>query len=820
VHDFEKLGVFYLGRLFDLEKSRTLDELLLYDSKDLTTHAVCVGMTGSGKTGLGITLLEEAAIDGIPALVIDPKGDMGNLLLTFPALQTSDFAPWVEPEAAARAGLTVNEFASKTAKMWQKGIVEWGQDAARIEKFQNSVDMAIYTPGSQTGLPLTILRSFAAPSPTLAEDREAMNDRIVSAVSGLLALLGISTDPIRSPEHILLSRILQHAWSEGRSMDIQNLIREIQAPPIDKVGVFDLEAFFPSPKRLDLAVQLNNLLASPSFASWMEGDPLNIGRLLYTPKGKPRISILSIAHLNDTERMSFVTLLLNEVVSWMRAQPGTTSLRALLYMDEIFGYFPPTAVPPSKVPMLTLLKQARAYGLGVVLATQNPVDLDYKGLANAGTWFIGRLQTERDKLRVLEGLEGASHTAGHDFDRARMDQILSSLGKRVFLMHNVHEDRPVIYQTRWALSYLRGPLTRNQIHDLMVPKRATLAAPEPPQPYEPSAAKPQESSEIEADAAEQPAVPPQISQFFLPVDISPGKNEGLIYRPALLGTAKLHFVSTRAKVDYWQGLGLMASLSDVDMMIPWEESSSIQTESLRFDSQPQPDAKFSSLPLSATQLSSYTSWKKTFVSHLYQNQSSTIWECREFKEFSQLGESEGDFRGRLIHLLHEKRDLEVEKLRNRYAPKLAMMQERLRKAQVRVESEKSQLGQQKVQTAVSVGATILGAIFGRKTMSAGTIGRATTSMRGAGRMAREKQDIERAQREVQVVREKLESLEAEFQAEISSLSADFRPEELDLNEILIRPRKTDIVIDRFALVWTPWRLSQAGFAEPAFELKS
>jgi hypothetical protein len=330
MQDFEKLGVFYLGRVFDLNEGHVLDELLLYDSKDLTTHAVCVGMTGSGKTGLGITLLEEAAIDGIPALVIDPKGDMSNLSLTFPNLQSADFVPWVEPESAARAGLTVNDYATKTAKTWKKGIAEWGQDASRIAKFKDSVDVAIYTPGSQTGLPLTILRSFAAPSANVAEDPEALRDRILSTVSGLLALLGITADPLRSREHILLSNILQLAWVEGRSLDIRNLIREIQAPPFESVGVFDLESFFPGKERMGLAVQLNNLLASPSFADWMEGEPLDIGRLLYTSQGKPRISILSIAHLNDTERMSFVTLLLNEVVSWMRGQPGTTSLRALL----------------------------------------------------------------------------------------------------------------------------------------------------------------------------------------------------------------------------------------------------------------------------------------------------------------------------------------------------------------------------------------------------------------------------------------------------------------------------------------------------------
>lgn len=817
--DYEKLGVFYLGRLFDLDLGRVTDDLLLYDSKDLTTHAVCVGMTGSGKTGLGITLLEEAAIDGIPALVIDPKGDMGNLLLTFPGLKAADFAPWVEPEAAARSGLTAYEYASKMAKTWQKGIAEWGQDASRIEKFRNSADIAIYTPGSQTGLPLTMLRSFTAPSADLAEDPEAMRDRIVSAVSGLLALLGIAADPIRSREHILLSNILQQAWGEGRSLDIQNLIREIQDPPFEKVGVFDLDSFFPGSDRLDLAVRLNNLLASPSFAGWMEGEPLEIGRLLYTPQGKPRIAILSIAHLSDTERMSFVTLLLNEVVSWMRSQPGTTSLRALLYMDEIFGYFPPTSVPPSKVPMLTLLKQARAYGLGVVLATQNPVDLDYKGLANAGTWFIGRLQTERDKLRVLEGLEGASQASGHMFDRSRMDKILSALGHRVFLMHNVHEDQPVLCQTRWALSFMRGPLTRKQIQSLMEPRKAAQAVGVPEMPAQPLKAESRIPGDLESDMTGEPDVPSRISQFYFPVTVAVGESHKLVYRPALLGTAKLHFVSARANVDVWEDLTIVASLSGADMAIPWEEATLVPNESLSLEKQARPDIPFASLPSAATREASYTGWKSSLASHLYQHRTQVLWESRDFKQFSEVGENEGDFRGRLAHLMHEKRDLEVEKLRKKYAPKLAQMQERLRKAQVRVEREKAQFGQQKVQTAVSVGATLVGAIFGRKTVSSGTIGRATTSMRGAGRIAREKQDIERAQREVQVIDERLSGLEEEFQAEIADLKMDFKPEDLELIELMIRPRKTDITIAELALIWTPWKITQTGFAEPAFELK-
>ncbi len=816
MQEFEKLGVFYLGRIFDMGKNETLEELLLYDSKDLTTHAVCVGMTGSGKTGLGISLLEEAAIDGIPALVVDPKGDMGNLLLTFPSLQPADFSPWVEAEAASRAGLTVNEYARKTAQSWQRGLEDWGQDASRLAKFRNSVDIAIYTPGSTAGLPITILRSFAAPSPVLADDSEALRDRVVSSVSGLLALLGIGADPIRSREHILVSNILQQAWAEGKSLDIESLIREIQAPPFDKVGVFELESFFPAKERLELAMQLNNLLASPGFADWMEGEPLEIGSLLYTPQGKPRISILSISHLNDTERMSFVTLLLNEVISWMRTQPGTSSLRALLYMDEIFGYFPPTAVPPSKVPMLTLLKQARAFGLGVVLATQNPVDLDYKGLSNAGTWFIGRLQTERDKQRVLEGLEGASQAAGFSIDRGKMDEVLSALGHRVFLMHNVHEDKPVLFQTRWALSYLRGPLTRQQIQVLMAPRKEKISA-EGKEVFAPAQILQRpKPSETGPEEAKPPAVPSQISQFYLPYDISGAENERVIYRPALLGTARLHYVSSRAKIDQWKILSLIAPFSGDEMKNPWEEATVLESEIPNLEKQPRSNTAFSSLPSFASLPSSYAIWGKSLTNYLYQHQTQNIWECREFKEFSKVGESEGDFRGRLAHLLREKRDLEVEKLRKRYAPQLARMQERLRIAQVRVEREKAQVGQQSVQTAVSVGATLIGAIFGRKTMSAGTIGRATTSMRGVGRISREKQDVERARREALFIQEKLAEMEKEFQAEIAKHGVQFQPEDLGLIEALIRPRKSDIIVEKLALLWLPWKVNQDGLTEPAF----
>ncbi len=819
MQDFEKLGAFYLGRVFDLKQGSVKEDLLLYDSKDLTTHGVCVGMTGSGKTGLCISLLEEAAIDGIPSLIIDPKGDLGNMLLAFPELRPADFRPWVDADEAARKGFDVDGYASKMAETWKKGLARWGQDGTRVSKFRNSVDMAIYTPGSNAGIPLSILRSLEAPSAAIKQDEDAFRDRIMTAVSGLLALLGIAADPIRSREHILISNILHKAWTSGISLSIADLIQEIQSPPFVKIGVFDLESFFPSRERFDLAMQLNNLLASPGFAVWMEGEPLDVSRLLYTPSGKPKISILSIAHLSDRERMFFVTILLNEVIAWMRGQPGTSSLRALLYMDEIFGYFPPTANPPSKVPMLTLLKQARAYGLGVVLSTQNPVDLDYKGLANAGTWFIGRLQTERDKERVLEGLEGASATAGMEFDRGQIDKTLSALGHRVFLMHNVHEDEPVLFQTRWVLSYLRGPLTREQIQTLMTPlkKEAVqeVAKEAPVQSFQPL--HPQVEQKILG--AERAVLPPSIQEYFLPVKGSLSASERLVYRPMVAGTSRLHFVSRTDNVDLWRTLSLMAPLTQDVKDIFWDEATVYETE-LGLHKEGLPQGQFSQLPNSASLPSSYKSWKASLGRHLYQNRTINLWKSRDLKETSQPGETEGDFRARLQHLAREKRDLAMEKLRKRYTPKLARMQDRLRRAETRVSKEKSQYGQQKMQTAISLGATLLGAVFGRKVTSSGTVGRATTTFRGVGRAAREKEDIERAMHEVKIVQDKLYQMEEEFQEEMDKIKDAYSPEDLELEEIAIRPRKSDIFVSPLSLVWSPWRVGMEGIAEPHFRIEA
>ncbi len=811
MQDYEKLGVFYLGREFDLSAGKPKEDLVLYDSKDLTTHALCVGMTGSGKTGLCLALLEEAAIDGIPAIIIDPKGDLGNLLLTFPELRPEDFAPYIDPAEATRAGRTPEEQAKVVAAEWKQGLADWGQPPERIARLRAAADVAIYTPGSSAGLPLTVLRSFTAPPQSTRDNPEAFRETISAASASLLGLLGIEADPLRSREQILLSSILERTWSEGKDLDLPGLIRAIQSPGFDRVGVMDLESFFPAKERFELSMQLNNLLASPGFSAWLEGESLDIQRLLYTPEGKPRLSVLSIAHLSDAERMFFVTILLSETIAWMRNQSGTSSLRAILYMDEVFGYFPPSKNPPSKTPMLTLLKQARAFGLGVVLATQNPVDLDYKGLANCGTWLLGRLQTERDKMRVLDGLEGASTQAGAVFDRAKMEQILSGLGKRVFLMHNVHEDQPIVLQSRWAMSYLRGPLTREQIATLMKERKAAAgAASASSLGGTPTALRGRDSGTLSQD---RPVLPPEITERFSPLRAAIPTGGKLVYRPALLGMAKVHFAQAASGVDVWKSLSLLAP---VDAEVPpdiWTTGEVSEDDPPELESAPAAGAQFSALPAELSRPKKYAALATALKDHLYRSQKQQLWKCAALKQVSQAGESEADFRVRLSQSGRETRDVQLEKLRQKYAPKMTTLSEQIRKAEARVAKEKSQSTQQMLGTALSFGSTVLGALMGRRLTSVTNVTRATSTMKSAGRIFREQQDVSQAGETVEAYRERFAALDAQFQAEAAKIQSGFDADQLQLEELAIQPKKADITVSQVVLLWEPWVMKGDGAME-------
>lgn len=815
--DFERLGVFYLGRPYDLSAKRANPGWLLYDSKDLVTHAVCVGMTGSGKTGLCLSLLEEAAIDNIPAIIIDPKGDLGNLLLTFPSLKAEDFLPWINEDDARKKGQSPLDFANGQADLWKRGLAAWAQDGARIQRLKDCAEAVIYTPGSNAGVPVSILTSFAAPAQEMRNDPELLRERINTTVSSLLGLLGVEADPIQSREHILLATILGHAWTQDRNLDLPALIHAIQSPPVAKIGVVDVEAFFPSKERFGLAMKLNNLLAAPGFQAWLEGTPLDIQQVLYTAAGKPRLAIFSIAHLNDAERMFFVTLLLTQMVGWMRAQSGTTSLRALLYMDEIFGYFPPVANPPSKLPLLTLLKQARAFGLGVVLATQNPVDLDYKGLANTGTWFIGRLQTERDKARVLEGLEGASATAGKRFDKGRMEQTLAGLGNRIFLMNNVHEDEPVVFETRWCLSYLRGPLTRTQIKALMDPlKRQWSMVTGEGRATSQSSDVPTTSDQLPSTApSARPVLPPDVPQHFVPIRTVKPDGAELLYAPMLLASSQVHFADGKTRVAAMQELTVLVPISDGALSINWDQAAPAQLTPADLEQAPQP-AGFLAPPAAAGKAKSYDGWSKEFAGWLYRTQKLELFKSPSTGQVSNPGESQQEFRLRLQQSGREQRDKGADTLRRKYAPKIAALQERIRRAEQQREKQQAEARSSQMQAAISVGASILGAFLGRKTISAANVGRATTAIRGAGRVLKESQDVSLAQENVAALQQQLADLEAEFKAETEALAAANDPLQERFERLSLKPAKADIQVKLVTLAWTPQWRSSDGSVAPAW----
>ncbi|MFN7963426.1 MAG: DUF87 domain-containing protein [Thermoanaerobaculia bacterium] len=810
---YEKLGAFYLGRPYDPQSRATRPEPLLYDSQDLLTHAVCVGMTGSGKTGLCVSLLEEAALDGIPALILDPKGDLGNLMLTFPDLKAEDFLPWVDEGEAQRSGLSLEEFASRQAELWRKGLAEWDEDGERIRRLQAAAEVAIYTPGSEAGIPISILGSLKAPGEAVLGDADLFGDRVQTLAGSILTLMGIEADPVKSREHVLLSTILADRWRAGVDLDLAALIHLIQEPPVSRVGVMELETFYPGKDRFALAIALNNLLAAPAMQQWLTGEPLDIGQLLYTPAGKPRLAVVSIAHLGDAERMFFTSLLLNEVVGWMRSRSGTSSLRAVLYMDEIFGFLPPVAEPPSKRPLMTLLKQARAFGLGVVLATQNPADIDYKALANAGTWLLGRLQTEQDKNRLLEGLKGAATAAGGSFDAGQMDELISGLAKRVFLLHNVHDSHPELMQSRWALSYLRGPLTRQQIKTLMDPRKPAATAVK----GSPRAAAGTSPSPAAAASQARPLLPPDVSQLFLAARGVGG--EELSYQPCLVGVGTVRFYDPKQRVDQTRQVALRLPLEAGPTGPDWRKAEALDES---FD--PERDlereglagAAYGSVPPAATQAKSYKDWQRDLGEVLYRDQQLELFALPELGAVSRPGESERDFRIQLSELARERRDEEKEKLRQRYASRFSAIDQRVRRAQERIEREKQQASAARTQTLVSFGQAALSVLFGRKALSRSTISKAASAVKGVSRSYQQGQDVDRAEDSLESLQAEANELNSQLESELNAVAARLDPQTATLETVAIRPRKGDIEVRLLTFAWAPYRKSVRGDLEPVW----
>ncbi len=817
--DFEKLGAFYLGKEYDLGAGELQDRLLMYDARDLTTHAVCVGMTGSGKTGLCIDLLEEAAIDKVPALIIDPKGDMTNLLLSFPDLKPQDFRPWVNVDDARRKGQTLDEYAAGQASLWKKGLGGWGQDSSRMKMLQDSAERIVFTPGSEAGVPVSILQSFAAPPLSWDENSELLREQIQGIVAGLLGLVGVEADPVRSRENILMASLFEHFWKKGEDLDIAKLILSIQNPPIRKLGVFDVDTFFPEKDRFALSMGLNSIVASPSFQGWIKGHPLDVPSLLANPQGKPRHSIFYIAHLSDAERMFFVTMLLNQVIAWMRTQSGTTSLRALIYMDEIFGFFPPVAEPPSKKPMLTLLKQARAFGVGVVLATQNPIDLDYKGLTNCGTWFIGRLQTERDKNRILDGLEGVSTAGGPPLDRGELSRMISDLGKRVFLMHNVHEDHPVTFQTRWAMSYLRGPMTRAQIGELKSGVGVESAAGTAPPAAAAASSSAAETVEVEGVSSSMPALDPGIDPAFVAsrLDVMAAvqkieerndtriepENRALVYSPYLLGMGRVHFVDRRRGVEESEDFALLGEPPRQAGSLRWEEAEQVPLTPRDLLDRPHPEAAFLEVPESINQTQELKSLQKDLEDYLYRGKSLVLYYNPTLKEYSQPRETERDFRLRLTQRLREERDEEVDKLERRYEKKLQRLQARLSKARVTLEKKEDTASSRGREAILSVGESVLGMFFGRKSSRVLSSGMSKYRMTSTAKAA-----AKEAAETVEALEAEIESLREEMQAEADAITEKWDEAGSELEEKPITPRRADVQVELFTIAWIPhWQIT-------------
>lgn len=798
--DIEALGAFYLGRRIDgATGARTADPVLV-DAKDLTTHAVIIGMTGSGKTGLGIGLLEEALLDRVPVIAIDPKGDLGNLALRFPALRPADFRPWVDPQQAAQEGTTPDALADATATRWRDGLAAWGQDGARIQRLVDAADVTVYTPGSRAGRPLSVLRAFTAPPEAIRLDDELLRERVAATATSLLALVGLEADPLTAPEHLLLSTLLDGAWREGRDLDLAALITGIQAPPFATVGVMPVDTVFPPKDRLALAMRLNALLAAPSFQGWMQGEPLDTAALLHDAAGRPRASILSIAHLGDAERMFFVTLLLADLIAWMRQQPGTGSLRAILYLDELFGYMPPVAAPPSKALLLTLLKQARAFGVGVVLATQNPVDLDYRGLSNTGLWLIGRLQTERDLARVMDGLAGVA--GGVPFDRPAMERTISGLGKRVFLMRSIHEPAPLLLETRWTLSYLAGPMTREQLRTLP-PAAAATGAPQPsaavPDAPAPALAAAGAGAGTASDATARPVLPAEIPQVVLPWD---GAEPPARYRPAVLGVADVTFVQQRLAVAEQRRVVRLAPLAEGLVALDWDAGEALPLEVEALGQVLPATGRFAAVPRLAATARSYAAWGKTLQKWVVTTEVLTRWRAPGLKLASEPGEDERAFRIRVMAHAHEARDAAVEALRARYAPKVTALQDKVRRAEQAVAREQAQATQATMDTAISLGGALLGALLGRGKVS-GAVGRVGTAARGAGRAVQQRGDVARAQETLEELRAQEVALADTVRQEAEALAARHEAQREEVEAVAVRAKAADVQVVLVALAWVP-----------------
>ncbi|MGB8859760.1 MAG: helicase HerA-like domain-containing protein [Ilumatobacteraceae bacterium] len=825
----------FLGGLIDPAQHTRTEKNVLLPSGDFTTHGVIVGMTGSGKTGLGIVLIEEALQAGVPTLLIDPKGDLTNLCLTFPALAPSDFEPWVNEGDATKAGVAVPEFAASQAKAWTDGLAGWGITPDRIGALHDKATFTIYTPGSNAGVGLNIIGSLQAPG--AGADPEIVGDEIEGFVSGLLSLVDIESDPLSSREHILLSNLILNEWNAQRSLDLPALVGMVMNPPIRKLGVFELDQFFPPKDRTAFAMRLNGLLASPSFGAWMAGPPLDIESMLHTPEGRPRCAIVTTAHLSDQERQFVTTLVLSKLVTWMRKQSGTTDLRALLYMDEVAGYLPPTAMPPTKKPIMTLMKQARAFGVGVVLSTQNPVDVDYKALSNAGTWMIGRLQTDRDKQRLLDGMSAAAGGV----DVGAVGDTISGLAKREFVLRRAGKDQPEVFTTRWAMSYLRGPLTRDQIAVLMATQKGVV--PVAPAPSAPAPAAPATTAAAPARTVGPPFNPPTTSAAPAPAPVAPaspagaladdesplmqeiaagvpirwvdvaapwlpavgGDPRGTRFEPAIVARVALRYDDEKADLihdeEYEAVLFPFGEQVDPSLAIAVD----YDDRDLRVEVPPNTTYQLTKAPLKSKTF--WTGVERDLVDYLVRSRGIELQVNKELKLYSRPGETADAFFQRCYQVADAKGDEDTAKLRDKYQTKVTSLQTQLQAAEDRADVLEAERKGRRNDELLSTAGSILGGLLGGRKSRGGLLGsvfgKAGRAAGKRGQTAASGERLDAAENKIQLLHQQLEDLEADLTQEVTAIDTKWMAIAKNISTLPVSLEKSDVKVTQLTLVWIP-----------------
>ncbi len=762
---YEKLDLFYLGKDLDRTTMKPTDVLTLIKNKAFTTHAAIIGMTGSGKTGLGVGLIEEASLDNIPSIIIDPKGDMGNLCLIDSEFDPASFVPWVTDEAMSKERDPL-DYAKEIATSWKEGIESFGQDKDRAARFQ-SVAKTIYTPGSSAGVSVNVMSSLDVPPAEIIKDSDLYSMYLKTTVFSLLALLGIEADPVNSKEYILLSQIISDSWMNGLNITIETLINSIINPSFDKIGVLRLDDYYSADARFAFASKFNAIIASPHFQAWMQGEVLDIQKLLYDDNGKAKIAIFNISHLNDSERMFFVSLLLNRYTAWMRLQSGTEILKTIFYMDEIFGFFPPSKNPPSKEPMLLLLKQARAFGIGVILSTQNPVDLDYKGLANIGTWFIGRLQTTQDVDKIIDGL---SSQIGASFSKDEIRSTISNLPKRSFFLKSAHLDDIRLFGTRWALSYLKGPLKREEIMLLMSSQKTTP------------------TNQKFANTVMRTTIEPldeSILQYF-----EPGIES---FRPTIGAKASIYYYQQAKGIDEKKEFFFNLPLDENDSHLDLSNISHDNTDFTRFSTKAPANSSFVSLPEIIRSDKGLKKTKTILSDWLYQNENMEILTCRSLKLESKPNESRADFMVRVSDVIRVKKDETISKLTDQFKAKEKSLSDKLNRVNEQIEKEKIDSSS----SIVSTGIAVLGALFSGSS-NASKIGKVVSH---GSKLFKDSSDISRAKEKAELIKNEIKELEEELEKRADEIASLYVIENYEIESIIIKPRKSDIDITLCAVVW-------------------